>query len=65
MTFLLGDFNNKIYKVEYKNELLYNVLLKDYTTMNVNNLTAETLDPKNPVAQKYLKNITENNKISI
>jgi len=65
MTFLLGDFNNKIYKVEYKNELLYNVLLKDYTTMNVNNLTAETLDPKNPVAQKYLKNITENNKINI
>jgi len=62
MTFLLGDFNNKIYKVEYKNERLYNVLLKDYTTMNVNNLVAETLDPKNLVAQKYLnKNNKESN----
>ena len=57
MTFLLGDFNNKIYKVEYNNkEPLYNVLLKDYTTINVNNLVSETLHPDNVISQKYLNN---------
>ena len=52
----MGDFNNIIYKVEYNKEPLYNVLLKDYTTMNVNNLVSETLHPDNVISQKYLNN---------
>tara|TARA_A100001015_G_scaffold157241_1_gene174458 strand:+ start:3562 stop:4860 length:1299 start_codon:yes stop_codon:yes gene_type:complete len=55
MTFLMGNFKNKIYKVEYNNkEPLYNVLLKDYTKINVNNLVAETLHPDNKISKIYL-----------
>ena len=52
LTFLFGNFDNKIYKVEYNNETLYNVLLKEYSKINVN-IIIETLHPDNKY-QKYL-----------
>jgi len=42
-----------VHKVEYKGETLYNVLMEDYYTMNVNNLICETLHPKNVVARLH------------
>jgi hypothetical protein len=40
-----------VHKVEYKGETLYNVLMDDYYTMDVNNLICETLHPSNVIAQ--------------
>ena len=42
-----------VYKVKYDGEMLYNVLLDDYSKMSVNNLTVETLHPNSPIAHLY------------
>jgi len=42
-----------VYKVDYKGEFLYNVLMDDYSKMRVNNLTVETLHPDCDIAQRY------------
>jgi hypothetical protein len=49
---LLG-LNDKITKIEYNNELLYNVLMENHDKMIVNNLICETLDPTSIVAEYY------------
>ena len=54
--------NNSVEFVENTGELLYNLLLEKRTLMNVNNLIAETLDPKNIVAKSYLGQMTEEEK---
>ena len=50
----LLDTNNKIYKVRYTGETLYNILMKDYEEIEVNGLTCETLHPQNRIAHLYL-----------
>jgi len=57
--------NNKVTKVRYNGEPLYNVLLDKYSIMNVNNLICETLDPENLVAKLYSGDIdnTRKNKL--
>jgi hypothetical protein len=44
--------------VPYQKEKLYNVLLKEHSTMNVQGMICETLDPANPVAKHYLEKLT-------
>ena len=46
--------NKGIYKIPYKQEVLYNVLLETHDKMMVNNMICETLDPENSVAQLYI-----------
>jgi len=41
----------KIYKVKYNGEILYNILMEEYTTIRANNLICETLDPNNLIAK--------------
>ena len=48
----IGMYKN-IYTIDYKGDTLYNVLLKDYDTILVNNLICETLHPTNPIAKLY------------
>ena len=43
-----------ITQVKYSGETLYNVLLEEYGTMKVNNLTCETLHPENIIAKLYM-----------
>lgn len=57
-------------KIIHHNDILYNVLMKKYTIMNVENMIVETLDPKHIVARftrfihKHLENKTiDNNKL--
>ena len=50
----LGKFD-KVRKVRYTGEILYNVLMEDYSEMIVNNLTCETLHPDNIIAKLYTK----------
>ena len=53
-TFLTDEFEN-VRKVKYNGEILYNVLLEDYSQMNINNLICETLHPNNLIAKLYTK----------
>uniref|UniRef100_A0A6C0D950 Hedgehog/Intein (Hint) domain-containing protein n=1 Tax=viral metagenome TaxID=1070528 RepID=A0A6C0D950_9ZZZZ len=48
----LGKFN-KVTKITYNGEILYNVLMEDCYKINVNNLTCESLDPDNVIAKLY------------
>lgn len=53
-----GHFEN-VKKIEYNGEVLYNVLMEDYSTMKVNNLICETLHPNNIIAKLYTSNVAE------
>jgi hypothetical protein len=63
---MLGK-NDKICKVKYNGEILYNVLLNKHSTLTINNLVCETLHPNSIVAKFYnsCNNIstTDKNKI--
>ena len=50
----LGKFE-KVVKVKYTGEILYNVLMEEYSQMRVNNLICETLHPSNVIAKLYSK----------
>ena len=45
--------NNKVYKIKYTGEILYNVLMEEHNKMLVNNLICETLHPENGIAKLY------------
>jgi FtsP/CotA-like multicopper oxidase with cupredoxin domain len=47
--------SSNIYKVKYDGQVLYNVLMKEYNTMIVNNLICETLHPDNSIVKLYNK----------
>jgi len=49
----LVTLNDKIKKIKYNGEVLYNVLMEEYDKMIVNNLICETLNPQNDVAKIY------------
>jgi hypothetical protein len=53
-----GHFET-VKKIEYTGEVLYNVLMEDYSTMKVNNLICETLHPNNIIAKLYTSNVAE------
>jgi hypothetical protein len=54
--------SDHVHKVKYSGELLYNVLLENYSTMNVNNLICETLHPDNIIAKLYSGNFSESHR---
>jgi len=54
----LIEYTPSAYKVNYDKKKLYNVLLREHSTMSVNNLTVETLNPKSSVAKIYTGNYT-------
>jgi len=56
------EFTPTAYKISYNKERLYNILLKDYSTMSVNNLIVETLNPNNILAKIYSGNYTQKQK---
>jgi sugar lactone lactonase YvrE len=47
------EFSENIYKIKYRGEVLYNVLMENHETMNVHNIICETLHPENPIAKLY------------
>ena len=51
-----------IYKIQYKKEILYNVLLKEHSLISVNNLIVETLNPEHLLAKIYAGNYTPEQK---
>lgn len=57
----IGHFQN-VKKIDYNGEILYNVLMKQYGTMIVNNLICETLHPNNIIAKIYRSSLTQDHK---
>jgi hypothetical protein len=53
------DYSSEIKKVNYRGEILYNVLLAKYSRMNVNGLVCETLHPENIMAKLYTNRYAE------
>jgi hypothetical protein len=49
------DLTDKVKKINYSGEILYNVLLDVYSLITVNNMECETLHPQNPVAKLYIE----------
>lgn len=49
----------KVYKVPYNGEILYNVLVDSHRKMKVNNMVCETLNPIHPMAKLYNLNKKE------
>ena len=47
-----------IYKIPYNKQKLYNVLLNEHSTMMINNLIVETMNPNNILAKVYSGNYT-------
>jgi hypothetical protein len=47
--------NPAVYRVDYDDQPLYNVVLPEHSTMVVNNMTVETLAPHNPIAMRFMK----------
>ena len=56
------NYSNKVTKVKYSGEILYNVLLANHGRINVNNITCETLHPENVIAKLYQSNLSESYK---
>ena len=48
------NITDKVYKIPYEGQTLYNVLMENHRTMKVNNLTCETLNPNNEMAKYFL-----------
>ena len=57
--------SNIVKKVKYSGEVLYNVLLADYSTIIVNNLVCETLHPDNIIAKLYTSNFSDDYKQNV
>jgi hypothetical protein len=59
------SLSNRVRKVKYSGELLYNVLLSKPSTMYVNNIVCETLDPENIIAKLYTSKYSQSYKQNI
>ena len=57
---MLPRFENFVHKIPYDGQPLYNILLKNHSTVRTNNLVCETLDPKSILAQLYANHILTN-----
>ena len=53
------NYSREVKKVQYRGEVLYNVLLEHYGTMNINGIMCETLHPENIIAKLYTNNYSE------
>jgi hypothetical protein len=59
------DYSSEIKKVNYRGEILYNVLLQKHSRISVNGLMCETLHPENIIAKIYTNGYTEEERNSI
>jgi len=53
------DYYENVKKIDYNDEILYNILMEDHETVNVNNLICETLHPEHEIAKLYKNNYSD------
>jgi hypothetical protein len=54
-----------VYFTKYRNQVLYNIILKEHSTMIVNNVRVETLDPNTLIAKVFDGTIKGEQKIKV
>lgn len=62
------EFSDKVKRVKYEGDILFNVLLANYSTVSVNNIICETLHPENIIAKLHNSNLSpdyKNNMVTI
>ena len=59
------NFSSDVKKVKYNGEILYNVLLENYSKININNIMCETLHPDNIIARLYTTNYTDDERYKL
>ena len=60
----LNKFKN-VNKIPYKGQVLFNILMEKYDTVNVNNLICETLHPNHKIAKLFNSSYSEEYKYKI
>jgi len=53
------DYYEDVKKIDYDGDILYNILMEDHETVNVNNLVCETLHPDHEIAKLYKNNYSD------
>jgi hypothetical protein len=53
------EYYEDVKKIEYDGDILYNILMEDHETVNVNNLVCETLHPDHEIAKLYKNNYSD------
>ena len=53
------DYYEDVKKIDYDGDILYNILMDDHETVNVNNLVCETLHPHHEIAKLYKNNYSD------
>jgi len=53
------EYYEDVKKISYNGEILYNILMEDHETVNVNNLVCETLHPDHEIAKLYKNNYSD------
>ena len=59
------DYFDRVKKIDYNGEILYNILMEEHETVNVNNLICETLHPEHEIAKLYTSNYRQEDKNKI
>ena len=59
------EYYDDVKKVDYNGEILYNILMEEHATVNVNNLVCETLHPDHEIAKLYKNNYSEEYKDTV
>lgn len=59
------DYFDHVKKIDYNGEILYNILMEEHETVNVNNLICETLHPEHEIAKLYASNYTDDYKNTV
>ena len=59
VTYKFMNISSDVKKYKYNGEILYNVLMEEHETMNVNNLICETLHKDNIIAKLYRSRFTD------
>jgi len=62
--YFLSQFKS-VKRIPYHGEIIYNILLEDYSFVKVNNLICETLHPRNIIAKLYNSNLSKEMKHKI
>ena len=59
------DYFDRVKKNDYNGEILYNILMEEHETVNVNNLICETLHPEHEIAKLYTSKYSQEDKNKI
>jgi len=63
--FIRSHLTPLVHEIPYDGEPLYNILMKNHSTVRVNHLICETLDPTSILGQLYANNLLTDKHVAI